>query len=133
MKFNKGRQKTGGKRQGSRNRRPFVSFEGAREACERLKCNPADFLVYLVRGDKEALGLSSRQKLDIKERRHAAEFLHSRLEPNLKAIAITNTNGETPVIIVPEKSVGASWAERAQTIREEQQRVLQERLGKATT
>lgn len=129
--FTKGHAKKGGKKKGTKNKVPFVSFAGTKEACERLKCNPADFLVALVNADREALGLTKRQKLDLKERRLAAEFLLSRLEPSLKSIEVTTQGGVSPVIIVPDKAEGSSWIERAQTVREEQQKVLAEKMGGA--
>ena len=96
-----------------------------------IDCDPITFLARVVANDYEALGL--KKPLGFGMRMRAAEALAPYTAPKRKAVEVTTQGGATPVIIVPEKSMGGSWAERAQTIREEQQRVLQERLGKATT
>ncbi len=80
MAFTKGHAKQGGKKKGSKHKKPHVSFASAKESCERLGCNPADFLAALVLGDRAFLGLSSRAKVELRERRQAAQFLLSRLE-----------------------------------------------------
>lgn len=124
---------TSGKKKGSKHKRPFVSFSSAKESCERLRCNPADFLVALVLGDKEALGLTKRQKIDIKEQRHAAEFLLTRLSPSLKAIEHQITGAASPVIIVPAKLPTETWEQKAEQVRQAQLATIQEHLSKEST
>lgn len=129
-KFTPGRSKTGGKKRGAKNKKPFISFSSAKEACERLSCNPADFLVALVNGDHGALGISKRQKIDLKERRHAAEFLMTRLSPSLKSIEHQVTGAAAPVIIVPAKLPAETWEQAAEQVRQTQLATIQAHLGK---
>jgi hypothetical protein len=119
-----------GRKKGAKNKKLFVSFSSAKESCERLKFNPADFLVALAAGDHEALGISKRQKIDLRERRHAAEFLMTRLSPSLKSIEHQVSGSATPVIIVPAKLTTETWEQKAEQMRQDQLATIQAHLNK---
>lgn len=129
-KFEKGHPKKGGRKKGTPNKiTEDVSALLNQLQSEGLSCDPIELLARVVGNDHAFFDRKS--SFTINQRMKAAVELAPYRAPKRKAIEVTTTGGAAPVIIVPEKALGSTWAEKAQAIREDQQQVLQERLGKA--
>ena len=129
MKFEKGhpRPLKAGRKKGTPNKITEAVIDLLNEIMGQGKnCDPVEFLARVVANDKEWFGRKGDISLAL--RMKAAIELSPYRAPKRKAVEITGAGGVSPVIIIPGKAEGQSWEERAQQVRDEQQRNLQERV-----
>jgi hypothetical protein len=89
-----------------------------------LSCDPVEFLARVVAGDKEFFGL--KRAIPFGVRLKAAIELAPYRASKRKAIELTGAGGASPVLIIPDKQPNQTWEQRAEQIRAEQQKKLQE-------
>lgn len=93
-------------------------------AAQGLACDPIEFLARLVANDHSWFG--RKGSLPIALRMKAAIELAPYRAPKRKAVEVTGNTGPSPVMIIPDKGAAGTWEQRAQELREAQQRTLQE-------
>lgn len=118
-------KKTGGRTKGTPNKLT-VEVQALLEGLvsQGLKADPIEFLARLMAGDKEWLGV--KRSIPLALRAKAAAELAPYRAPKRKAIEITGAGGSSPVLIIPDKQPNETWEQRAEQIRAEQQKKLQE-------
>lgn len=99
--------KSGGRVKGSLNKK---SLE-VKELCEKLNCSPMTVLIHICNKDAKALGYDNNiilklgkngevfeeERITIKDRLSAAQFICDKLYPDVKSIELTGNSDADPI------------------------------------
>ena len=126
--------KTGGRAKGAKNKRTLA----VEEIVAKASRHPLETLAYISAGDAKKLGLVTKGAdgketvgvISLELQLEAAKELGPYLAPKRKAVEVSGTGGASPVFIIADKKPAQSWEQRAQEVRDEQQRQLQQAINK---
>ena len=117
--------KTGGRKKGTPNRLTADVGELLNDlAAQGLFVDPIEFLARVMANDKAFFSRS--RDISLAVRMKAAQELAPYRAPKRKAIEVSGASGAPQVMIIADKKAAQTWEHRAQEVRDEQQRQLQQ-------